>query len=265
MIRVAAVVATVWCVLAPAFPATAKERAGVFIVAEDERDSALADNLSEVALARVAEALHADLVGIRELRRLLADGGRDLPALPSQCLSEPGCVGVLRTLWNLSIVVRGEVTRQGRMIHLSLFREGPADGRPRQCSRLVDGDVVALIRAVQDGVAYLLEPAGGPPVNLTMQPPPAVTPLLDHPEARAAGGKHSWKPTVAYVSAGTSILLLSTAAIFGSLGQMDAQGSTRLEAQHDLERRSEYAHTANVLLIAAGVVSAIGVAAFVEM
>ena len=76
------------CVLAAARPASARERLAVLVVAEQE--PALADDLTEVVIADLAEHGDRELVGMRELRSRLGDV---LPAAGlGACVEDSGCL-----------------------------------------------------------------------------------------------------------------------------------------------------------------------------
>ena len=66
------------------------EALGVVIIPVADKDGALADNLTEVAMARLAETTGRRLVGVAELRRR---GGADAGKRLHSCLEQPACLG----------------------------------------------------------------------------------------------------------------------------------------------------------------------------
>src|SRR3954453_9768805 len=71
----------------------ARERIGVLILPADGTDAALADNLTEVAIAKLAETPAHELVGARQIRRRQALSGAEPIGLP--CLDQPACLARL--------------------------------------------------------------------------------------------------------------------------------------------------------------------------
>ena len=141
--------------------AHAKESAmGVLIVPALDKDLALADNLTEVAMARMAETPGRTLVGTLELRqRAGAEAGRNIHG----CLETPACLGNVAVSIGVSRLVTGAVRTEGEHFLLSLSLTDVAAGRvDARFFRQVDGGVADLIRAVQDGVDELLRPRARP-------------------------------------------------------------------------------------------------------
>ena len=114
-----------------------------------ETDRALADNLTEVALARVAELSDYELVGTRELRhRLALSGGADLPV---DCFNDVGCLGRIGTMAGVRRLVSGSVRPEATGFLLALSLNELQSGKvERNFFRAVDGGVDVLIRSVQE-------------------------------------------------------------------------------------------------------------------
>jgi hypothetical protein len=142
--------------------ASAQERIAVLILPDAARDRALADNLTEVAIARIAEISRSDLVGITELRRRLElIGGAELPA---GCLGDAACLGRVGVMAGVHRLVSGSVRSEGARYLLALALNDIQTGKvERTFFRAVGGDVEALIRTTQDGVNDLFQhrPAAG--------------------------------------------------------------------------------------------------------
>jgi hypothetical protein len=136
--------------------ASAQERIAVLIVPDAERDRALADNLTEVAIARLAEISRYELVGIAELRRRLElTGGAELP---TGCLGEPSCLGRVGVMAGVHRLVSGTVRSEGARFLLALALNDIQTGKvERTFFRAASGDLDALIRGIQDGVNDLFQ------------------------------------------------------------------------------------------------------------
>jgi hypothetical protein len=136
------------------------ESLGVTIVAPLERDAGLADNLSEVAMARVAQIPGRTLVGNLELRaRLGAEGGTDLAA----CLEQAACLARVGAALGISRILTGVVrSERGRYFLNLTLTDIAADRSQGHLFREVDGPVADLVRVLVEGVDQLLDPARAP-------------------------------------------------------------------------------------------------------
>jgi hypothetical protein len=146
-------------VLASASTARA-ERLGVLIVPAFARDGQLADNLSEVAMARIAETPGHVLAGNAELRRRLgAEGGRTAVA----CMGQPACLGNLAVSLGVSRLLTGVIRTEAHRFLLNLSITDVAAGRVEsRFFRQVNDGLPRLVRAVQDGVDQMLQPRPAP-------------------------------------------------------------------------------------------------------
>jgi hypothetical protein len=136
-------------VLAAAPAARAADRVAVLILPEPGTEPALADNVTEIVIARIAERQNLEMVGTVELRRRLQMEGRQ-PTLA--CLDDITCLGRLAVALGVARVVGGSVRAQpgGRfLVHMSLtdVASGRVIGR---FFRLVEG-VDQLIGAARQG------------------------------------------------------------------------------------------------------------------
>ena len=126
-----------------ATPAFAAERVAVIVTAPNPADASLADNLTDVTMARVAQRGH-QVAGAEEFRaRLGGPGGRGA----ERCAEEAACLGRAAVSLGVTEILIGAVrARQGQyMFDLTLhdLRGGAADNRT---FRLVDGPLSQLIR-----------------------------------------------------------------------------------------------------------------------
>jgi hypothetical protein len=130
------------------------EAIGVIIVPIQEQELPLADNLTEVAMARIAETPGRTLAGTFELRRRLgAEAGRDVTA----CLAQPTCLGRVGVSLGVSRLITGEVRAEKGRFFLSLVLTDIVASRVQaRFFRQIDGQIADLMRAVQDGVDELL-------------------------------------------------------------------------------------------------------------
>jgi hypothetical protein len=136
------------------------ESIGVIIVPTPGTDVALADNLNEVAMARIAETPGRTLVGTPELRaRLAAERTIELAA----CIEQPACLSRVGVSLGVGRLVTGVVRREGGRFFLSLTLTDIAANRVQgQFFRQVDGAVGDLVQALVDGVERLLDPNRAP-------------------------------------------------------------------------------------------------------
>jgi hypothetical protein len=141
-------------------PSVRAEAIGMIIIPTVEKDAALADNLTEVAMARIAETPGRTLAGAIELRRRAdVEGGRNVSA----CLEQPACLGRVGVSLGVSRLVTGAVRSDDHRFFLSLNLTDLSTSRVQaRFFRQVDGNVADLIRAVQDGVDELLNPKRAP-------------------------------------------------------------------------------------------------------
>lgn len=137
-------------------PAWARERIAVLILPFAEADRTLADNLTELVIARVAERADYELVGTRELRRRLAlNGNVDFPVA---CFDDVACRGRIGTLAGVRRLVSGSVRPEATGFLLALSLNDLQSGKvERSFFRAVDGGVDDLIRVVPEAVSELFQ------------------------------------------------------------------------------------------------------------
>ena len=159
--------------------ARAAGRLAVLILPEPGTDAALADNLTEIAIARIAERQGVQMAGTVELRRRLQmEGSR--PALG--CLSDLACLGRVAVALGVERVVGGSVRAlegSGFLLNLTLTEvaSGVVAGR---FFREVPGGVPALIAAIQEGADILFKPRTEPGrIRVESEPPRARVSIDD--------------------------------------------------------------------------------------
>lgn len=233
-------------------PAFARDRLAVVMVAGDP---ALADNLVEVAISHLATRGDWELVGGRELRGRLAEilprGGLDA------CAGERSCLNAVGEAAQAERVITGRIWRSGDTfaVDLSLTntRTGEVEG---QYSTATPADESGLIAAIRTGIDHLFAVKPAPPTLVVLSAAPAASPqpgrapLLElrsenEPPAVRRG---SILPYVGWGAGAVAVISFSAAAVTGFFSTATLTGKTRAEMQADLQRREEYATTANVLL-----------------
>jgi hypothetical protein len=142
-----------------AAPVWASEAIGVIIVATRDADAILADNLTEVAMARIAETPGRTLLGTAELRRRLgAESGRDL----TSCLERQACLFRAAVSLGVNRLVTGAIRAEPGRFFLNLNLTDVTPGRQRTPFFRQVGSLADLIQAAQQGVDELLDPRRAP-------------------------------------------------------------------------------------------------------
>lgn len=228
-------------------------RLAVLIVAD--RDPELSDNLTEVAISKLAEQREHRLVGWRELRDQLSDivGGGGI----GDCLVQAQCLVRIGAAADVDTALIGDVRRQDDRftVHLVLVNTLTAV-RAADFSESVGLDVAQLIASVRRGAGIV----SAPKPRLTLQP--------EHPALLQVGGRGAraqtisgqqqstprarWVVPLGYSAGGAAVVSLSAAVVTGSIASAKPSGTTRAEVQSDLERRDRYAGVANSLYLVGG-------------
>jgi len=265
-----------WPVVIPAFalafsltrPAAASTRLAVLIVADE---APLSDNLTEVAIARLAEKPGYELLGVRELETRMNELSTVKTEGLRACLAQPACLSQVAEIAGVERAVVGDVRREsaGYRVELSLVlgKTGAADAHLSRESSL---DVEELIATVQAGVFELVPdaPTGAeqaPPVARVESPPPPRPAPSAPEESRDSrkSGSPSVSTYVAYSTAALAVVALSAAIVTGTIGAAPPVGNSRAEVQNDLERRQRYASLSTGLFVAGGVLAGASVVSFV--
>jgi hypothetical protein len=252
--------------------ALGRERIAVFVVAAD--DPELSQNLTEVTIAKLAEARDVELVGMGELGASL----NEIPTVRSSglvaCLEEPACLAEVGARAGAGRAMIGNVRREGPNFELELIlvrtKTSLAEGKKHA---EVPADLSRLIEAVQAAAIELIHPTDtsapeAPPTLTPGAPPPegatsstSTSPL--HPSDDRKASKTPWQTYVGFGAAGLAVVAFSAAVITGSIATAPSSASTRQQAQDDIERKEKYATAANVSFVAGGVFSAVAVVSFV--
>jgi hypothetical protein len=128
----------------------------VLVLGASDKDAELADNVTEVAISRVAQRGGTEIAGKEELRARL---GVENDQRAQVCLDDIACLGRAAVSLGVRRIVAGSVGMRGKQYLFSLTLDdvetGKVDGR---VFRLVEGGVEDLIRAVQEGTDELFRP-----------------------------------------------------------------------------------------------------------
>jgi hypothetical protein len=185
--------------LLAAAPARAGEKLAVLVIGTSEKDAELADNVTEVIIARVAQAQKIEVAGKEEFRARL---GVENEKRAQDCLADSSCLGRAAVSLGVRRIVTGNVGTgaRGKQFLFNLNLNDVQTGRVEaRVFRLVEGGVEDLIRALQEANDELFEPRPEPGrINVESSPAGArvsidnaylgVTPLIS---GTLAAGKHN--------------------------------------------------------------------------
>lgn len=193
-------------------PARAGEKMAVLVLGSSDKDAELADNLTEVLIAYVAQHGGFEIAGKEEFRARL---GVDSDRRAQECLDDLSCLGRAGVSLGVRRIVAGTVGTRGKQflfnLNLNNIEQGKVESR---VFRLVDGGVEALIHAVQEASEELFRPHVEPgKIQVASQPAGArvsidnaylgVTPLLSgtllagpHAVRVEADGRFPWTSRV---------------------------------------------------------------------
>ncbi len=141
---------------AAARPAHAAEKIAVLVLGSSEKESELADNLTEVLIAYVARHGGFEIAGKEEFRARL---GVENERRAQECLDDLSCLGRAGVSLGVRRIVAGSVGTRGKQflfnLNLNNVEQGKVESR---VFRLVEGGVEDLIRAVQEASGELFRP-----------------------------------------------------------------------------------------------------------
>lgn len=147
-------------VLAQGAAPEVRERVAVLILPSVADQTGLADNLTEVAISRLAER-RLELVGSRELRRFLAAG--DDPHVGLLCINQPACLARLGVALGVKEAVIGSVRSRGTHFLLTVSLISVDSAKVEAVFfRDVDDGLDALIRATQESIGDLFRAKPAP-------------------------------------------------------------------------------------------------------
>jgi len=252
--------------------AFSRERIAVFVLVPD--DPELSQNLTEVTIAKLAEARDIELVGMRELDVSLSE----IPTVRNEglsaCLKEPACLAEVGSRASAARAVIGAVRREGPNFELELelvhTKSSLSEGKtraevPAELPRLIEAvqaAAVELIRPPEAAPKAAAQPSVSSPSMLEATAPNQAVPLRTPPDDRSSQ-KTKWTTYAGFGAAGLAVVAFSAAVITGSMASAPPSGTTRKQAQDDLELKKRYATAANASFVAGGALSAVAVVSFV--
>jgi hypothetical protein len=143
-------------VTAGARQARAGEKIAVMVLATSEKDTELADNLTEVLIAYVAQHGGFEIAGKEEFRARL---GVENEKRAQSCLDDISCLGRAGVSLGVRRIVVGSVGTRGKQFLFNLNLDNVEDGKVEsRVFRLVEGGVEDLIHAVQEASGELFRP-----------------------------------------------------------------------------------------------------------
>jgi len=132
------------------------EKIAVLVVATADKDTELADNLTEVIIAYAAQHGGFEIAGKEEFRARL---GVESERRAQACLDDISCLGRAGVSLGVRRIVAGSVGTRGKQVLFNLNLNNVQDGKVEsRVFRLVEGGVENLIKAVQDASSELFRP-----------------------------------------------------------------------------------------------------------
>jgi hypothetical protein len=254
-------------------PRFAQAQGRLAVIVDVAQDPVLSDNLTEIAIARAAALGERELVGFEELRDRLSElaviktGGVDACAKDVACILELGQVA------NAQRAIIGNVAAHDEKFDCEVTLFDTATGKVlAKSARETAPSPQALIGLLEGLVQDTLLPTKpAKPIRLTTQAQPLrpAAPLESHMTLipvsfRFGESVASFKPRyLAYTAAALGAVALGTACITGQVATGELQGATRADKQADFERRRDYAHVSNGLIVAGGALAVVSAATFV--
>lgn len=136
--------------------AVASEKLAVLVLGTTEAAADLADNVTEVVIAQVARQGSFELAGKEEFQMSL---GMDSEGRGQTCLESMSCLSRAAVSLGVRRIVSGSVGTRGKQFLFSLALNNVESGQvENRVFRLIEGDVQALIKAVQTGTTELFKP-----------------------------------------------------------------------------------------------------------
>jgi hypothetical protein len=241
-------------------PARAGEKIAVLVLGTSEKDAELADNLTEVLIAYVAQHGGFEIAGKEEFRARL---GVENEKRAQECLDDISCLGRAGVSLGVRRIVAGSVGTRGKQFLFNLNLNNVETGKVEsRVFRLVEGGVELLIQAVQESSGELFRPQVEPgKIQVATQPDGArvsidnaylgLTPLISgtllsgrHSVRVEADGRFPWASRVEvlpgqelqirltadnlprrrtwtpYAAYGTAVLAAASLAAGGFLGEL---------------------------------------------
>ncbi len=130
------------------------ERLAVLVLATEASNQELADNLTEVLIAGIAEHTNTQIIGKEEFQSIL----QRQEEASLECLESDVCLGRVGVQLDVGEVVAGTIGRQGTSFAFHVNRTSISSGEViRRVFRQVDGGLSELIDAVRHAAPALFE------------------------------------------------------------------------------------------------------------
>jgi hypothetical protein len=136
--------------------ARASEKVAVLVLGATDKNAELADNLTEIIIARIVQRGGFEIAGKEEFRARL---GVESDQRTQVCLDDIGCLGRAAVSLGVRRIVAGNIGTRGNQFLFNLTLNNVETGKiEARVFRLVEGGVEDLIRAVQEGTDELFKP-----------------------------------------------------------------------------------------------------------
>lgn len=139
-----------------ASPPPGREKLAVLVLATLEKDAELADNLTEIIIASIAQRGGVEMAGREEFRARL---GLESEQRAQACIDDLGCLGRAAVSLGVRRIVAGTVGTRGKQYLFNLNLNNVESNQvENHIFRLVEGGVPDLIAAVQAATGELFRP-----------------------------------------------------------------------------------------------------------
>jgi hypothetical protein len=269
-------VAITWSVFAgPAggsATAAAKERIAVLVLGASAGDAELADNVTEVVIAYIAEQGTFETVGTPEARRRLAAMGG---AAGLACAGQADCLARAAVKLGARRGVVGTVTTEGRQFLLDLaLADLESAHEEARATRAVETDVDRLVAAAQEIIAALFAAKRQVGGNLAQSAPPQragdqtrflLAPVAPRATAPSRHDVASHLRRYAFYGSGiASLSALTVGLVFGGIAQQPIVGGPRVNAQKEFEDRRGLGLAADIALVSSAALATLSAYLFVR-
>jgi len=241
-----------------------RERLAVLVLGASPADAELADNLTEVVIARVAERADLQTLGTPDIRRRLAT---DAAGAAPDCADDIACLTRAAGALGATRALIGSVETRGQERSLVLtLRDLTGGGSEDRVARASEADVSQLVKAAQRLTDELLAPPAPPVVREVprLVPPAPVLPDHEPPPTIVVPAKRAWPRYAAFGSGVATVGAAAVGLVFGAIAQQPLTAGTREEAQAQFESRRSFGLVADICLGSAAVLGVLSAYLFVS-
>lgn len=134
----------------------AREKMAVLVFGSSPNDGQLADNITEIVIASVAQRAQTELVGTAEFRKALA---LDSDRVAQRCLMDVSCVGRVAVSLGVRRMLIGTVAqKKNQFLYTMTLNNIQTDRVENRVFRLVEGSVDQLIASVEEAASEIFRP-----------------------------------------------------------------------------------------------------------